>query len=190
MPCPFCGRPAISQHHIVPRSEGGNDHKRNIVWLCKSCHDEIEGIPFTPELLAQKRRDKLGSTIIESEVYVFLAHPDGELFIGIRKGKEIILPFHIFFPYNAQTQMPLESASSKAWKHTTYSSQLSPSQREVSKHRKRGRPCALLPPEATLLLGDITLSSREIAQKLGVSYRTICRRIKERQPKDYPYLTG
>ena len=175
MLCPFCGQPATSEHHIVPRVEGGDEHKRNTVWLCKSCHDDIEGLLFTPALLEQKRREKLGLTDTQKEVYVFLVHPDGELFIGIRKGKEIVLPFNILFPYDAQLQMPIKGTSTKVAEPSTY-----PNMRQ-----RRGRPSKILPPEATLLLGDITLSSREIAQRLGVSYRTICRRIKERRDKDY-----
>jgi hypothetical protein len=40
--CPICGSEANSIHHIIPRSEGGEDIDSNKVMLCRSCHDEVE----------------------------------------------------------------------------------------------------------------------------------------------------
>ena len=41
--CPRClKRKAISQHHLIPRENGGGDNKENIIWLCGECHDEVE----------------------------------------------------------------------------------------------------------------------------------------------------
>jgi len=46
MSCPMCGRiKANSPHHIIPRSEDGEDNPENIVYLCKKCHDEVEEDP-------------------------------------------------------------------------------------------------------------------------------------------------
>ena len=43
--CPVCRRnPATSPHHIKPRAEGGTNGKKNIVDLCKGCHDIVEEI--------------------------------------------------------------------------------------------------------------------------------------------------
>ena len=43
--CPVCKENlAISPHHVKPRAEGGTDSPRNIVKLCKRCHDIIEEI--------------------------------------------------------------------------------------------------------------------------------------------------
>ena len=31
-----------SPHHLLPRSQGGTDDERNIVFLCRNCHDMLE----------------------------------------------------------------------------------------------------------------------------------------------------
>lgn len=56
--CPVCRvRPAISPHHIKPVAEGGTDDKKNIVDLCKRCHDIAEeiydrtGMKYSPSLV-------------------------------------------------------------------------------------------------------------------------------------------
>ncbi len=36
-----CGGYASEVHHIRPRQFGGGDHPRNMMPLCKDCHDEI-----------------------------------------------------------------------------------------------------------------------------------------------------
>ena len=42
----MCGESeAKSPHHIIPRSEGGEEVPENIVFLCKLCHDEVEEDP-------------------------------------------------------------------------------------------------------------------------------------------------
>lgn len=48
--CQNCGRSGGSQgnvelhaHHIVPKSKGGTHKKRNLVTVCKACHDAIHG---------------------------------------------------------------------------------------------------------------------------------------------------
>lgn len=43
--CQNCGtRQQLDVHHIVPRSRGGADHERNLITLCRSCHEELEWI--------------------------------------------------------------------------------------------------------------------------------------------------
>lgn len=61
--CPICWvNPATSPHHITPRAEGGTDDKKNIVDLCKSCHDIVEeiydstGESYSPHLVATIRK--------------------------------------------------------------------------------------------------------------------------------------
>lgn len=39
--CINCGLDAEEVHHIRPRHYGGTDHPRNLIPLCKNCHDEI-----------------------------------------------------------------------------------------------------------------------------------------------------
>ena len=39
--CVVCGREAQEVHHIRPREFKGKDQPRNLMPLCKGCHDEI-----------------------------------------------------------------------------------------------------------------------------------------------------
>lgn len=39
--CIRCGLDADEVHHICPRHYGGTNHPRNLIPLCKGCHDEI-----------------------------------------------------------------------------------------------------------------------------------------------------
>ena len=39
--CAVCGREAEEVHHIRPREFKGKDQPRNLMPLCKGCHDEI-----------------------------------------------------------------------------------------------------------------------------------------------------
>ena len=36
--CRYCGRPTTDIDHIIPRAEGGTDHRTNLQGLCTSCH--------------------------------------------------------------------------------------------------------------------------------------------------------
>lgn len=44
--CVLCGDPAQSKHHVLPRSQGGDDVAENLVWLDGSgttgCHGDVE----------------------------------------------------------------------------------------------------------------------------------------------------
>ena len=33
----------LTAHHIMPRAKGGGDYLDNLITLCETCHDEIEG---------------------------------------------------------------------------------------------------------------------------------------------------
>ncbi|MHC4687706.1 MAG: HNH endonuclease [Planctomycetota bacterium] len=40
---PFCRSPKnLTVHHLVKRSQGGNDHIENLVTLCWECHEKVE----------------------------------------------------------------------------------------------------------------------------------------------------
>ena len=41
--CFVCLQPASQRHHIVALKNGGKNWKKNLVSLCKSCHDKVEG---------------------------------------------------------------------------------------------------------------------------------------------------
>ena len=41
-PCELCEqRPGKDPHHKVFRSQGGDDHADNLLWVCAYCHDDI-----------------------------------------------------------------------------------------------------------------------------------------------------
>lgn len=39
--CRICGKPAEEVHHIRPKHLQGKNHPRNLISLCKECHDEV-----------------------------------------------------------------------------------------------------------------------------------------------------
>lgn len=39
--CRICGGPAEEVHHIRPRFLKGYNHPRNLITLCRECHDEV-----------------------------------------------------------------------------------------------------------------------------------------------------
>ena len=39
--CYFCGKPATSRHHIIPRRIGGKGLKNNQEDMCDNCHDRL-----------------------------------------------------------------------------------------------------------------------------------------------------
>ncbi len=44
-PCEACGlRPGRHLHHRTFRSQGGDDSRENLAWLCPPCHDAAHGI--------------------------------------------------------------------------------------------------------------------------------------------------
>ncbi len=44
-PCQDCElRPGVHVHHVVFRSQSGNDERSNLAWLCAACHDARHGI--------------------------------------------------------------------------------------------------------------------------------------------------
>ncbi len=52
--CAACGAPATNPHHIIPRSEGGDDLLSNLVGICGNgtmrCHGAMHGSPYTIEI--------------------------------------------------------------------------------------------------------------------------------------------
>lgn len=40
--CEFCGKKAVDAHHIKYRSQGGNNLLKNLISLCRSCHENIK----------------------------------------------------------------------------------------------------------------------------------------------------
>lgn len=40
--CVVCGRPGLPEAHYIPRSKGGLGEERNVVTLCRECHDKFD----------------------------------------------------------------------------------------------------------------------------------------------------
>ena len=41
-PCDICERrPGTDPHHVQYRSQGGADVPENLLWLCRTCHDDL-----------------------------------------------------------------------------------------------------------------------------------------------------
>ena len=41
-PCDICERrPGTDPHHVQYRSHGGPDAPENLLWLCRTCHDDL-----------------------------------------------------------------------------------------------------------------------------------------------------
>ncbi len=41
--CRICGKPGYEAHHVVYRSHGGKDEMKNLIWTCRTCHEDIHG---------------------------------------------------------------------------------------------------------------------------------------------------
>lgn len=170
MRCPFCDKPAVSNHHIVPLVSGGKDEPRNIIWLCHSCHDKYEGEPLTPEMIRAERFKNLGSKGVAQEEYHWACREDGMLFMGIKlPGQERLTGPVIFFPYGAQTTFLPPQPLPKDQGAVT----------KLKVRSKKGRPPIVLSPD--LLKGEGSL--REKGARLGVSHMTIRRRLAEKPPQ-------
>ena len=40
--CEYCGKKAVDPHHIVYRSKGGSNEAKNLIALCRECHNSQE----------------------------------------------------------------------------------------------------------------------------------------------------
>lgn len=40
--CVFCGRPGLPEAHFIPRSRGGLGVPKNVLTLCRPCHDRFD----------------------------------------------------------------------------------------------------------------------------------------------------
>jgi hypothetical protein len=48
--CAICGRnDYLEFHHLIPKSEGGNDEYDNLIVLCGCCHANVHGRSFNPD---------------------------------------------------------------------------------------------------------------------------------------------
>jgi len=171
--CPLCDGEANSPHHIKPLLEGGTDEPRNIVYLCRRCHDEIEGLGFTPELVTKMRRARLGKAASQEE-YWWLYRYDGVMFIGIHKPRhDELIHFDILIPYDSQ--MPLLRDLEVQNTSEEVVAKISP----TITIRKRGRPKIVLSEEQVSLLLGSGESLRKKALKSNLRKDTVRRRPKQ-----------
>ena len=49
--CENCHNPCADVHHLVFRSQGGNDSIENLMGLCRKCHDKAHADPEYNEYL-------------------------------------------------------------------------------------------------------------------------------------------
>lgn len=53
--CRKCGRVAKQVHHIIPYNKGGEDKLKNLVTLCKRCHNIADNLYFKYGLRSQDK---------------------------------------------------------------------------------------------------------------------------------------
>ena len=59
IPCQVCGGTAVDIHHILFKSKGGTDDVRNLIALCRKCHEEAHGGILTREELFEIIRENI-----------------------------------------------------------------------------------------------------------------------------------
>lgn len=62
--CAICGETIEHIHHIVPRSKGGSDSVKNLVGLCKHCHDMVHKGKSSLKGVKQKYKISLLNTVM------------------------------------------------------------------------------------------------------------------------------
>ena len=61
-PCEVCGwdKATCDQHHIIPRSQGGNNQKENLIDACPNCHRMIHAGLLSLNKTTGKWEEKYG----------------------------------------------------------------------------------------------------------------------------------
>lgn len=66
IPCEHCGGRAVDIHHIKLRSQGGRDEIKNLMALCRKCHEMAHNGELTERDLSFLHRRKMaGATTKE-----------------------------------------------------------------------------------------------------------------------------
>ena len=55
-PCTYCGHPADTVDHVIPRAWGGTDDTDNLVPACKSCNSRKNVLPLEVWTLSGRER--------------------------------------------------------------------------------------------------------------------------------------
>lgn len=63
--CYCCGLPAEIRHHVHPLSQGGTNHRWNIVPLCNACHYKVH--PDMGNRKARKEKEAIGPGALSSK---------------------------------------------------------------------------------------------------------------------------
>lgn len=53
--CIFCGRPGLPEAHYVSRARGGLGVERNILTLCRPCHDAMDNGKYIKAFRAEAK---------------------------------------------------------------------------------------------------------------------------------------
>ncbi len=168
--CPLCDKPAVSPHHIKPRSQGGTDDPRNIVMLCKSCHDEVEGQNFTPDLISNKRRQNV--TGASKEEYWYINRDNCLLFLGVKlPHRDQLIHFYISFPKDSGLDNIIEDTI-----RNNLTGNPDKDLKYIKKLSKRGRPLVNITYETIKEMVSDGKTLTEVAREIGVSYDTVKRR--------------
>lgn len=64
--CFCCGYEAVARHHILPIKDGGQNAKRNLVSLCKRCHEFIHPWMRESSQVGARRRRKHDQEVQET----------------------------------------------------------------------------------------------------------------------------
>lgn len=71
--CELCKRegvPKVTEHHLIPREEGGKDGE--VAWLCENCHKQIHALYSNKELAI--RLNTLGSLENDDNITKYLKY--------------------------------------------------------------------------------------------------------------------
>jgi len=64
--CILCGASSVDLHHIVFKSHGGIDDERNLVCLCRKCHETVHSDePYWRDILLERQRGLYGCIEID-----------------------------------------------------------------------------------------------------------------------------
>jgi hypothetical protein len=60
VPCEHCGGRAVDIHHIIYKSQGGQNVVENLIALCRKCHDMAHNSELTASDLNLLHRRRMG----------------------------------------------------------------------------------------------------------------------------------
>lgn len=89
--CELCRRegvPKITEHHLVPREEGGKDG--SVAWLCENCHKQIHAL-YTNKELANRLNtlESLESDYSIEKYLKYIRKQPASKKVKIRKSKNV-----------------------------------------------------------------------------------------------------